>query len=298
MIILLIGCNTLSFATDRDDIQAMETLAAAGFKSIDLNLNKYAVRSPISPFWQADEGARISYAFALKQRADELGMTVGQVHSPYPTFFENEDKTADVIRVTKSSIEIAAALGAPYMVIHPNVPPSAKTAVQVEEAVENNFGFFSLFFEDLKRTGLCIGVENMFNWEKESSRALPTVASTADCMAYMVDRLNEMCGEKHFVACLDTGHAMLSGGGDPAAMVRTLGKRLKLLHVHDNDAMRDRHWLPFKGVINWAELAASLAEVGYMGNLSLEIKMDGDEAEAAYAAAYKLKKMIEKEQNK
>lgn len=292
---MLISCNTLSFATGREDIEALELLASAGFKSIDLNLNKYAVRSPVSPFWQTDEATRLHYAATLKSKADELDMTVGQVHSPYPTFFEGEDKTGDVLRITKSSIEIAAALNSPYMVIHPNVPPSAKTALQVEEAVENNFHFFSLFFEDLKRTGLCIGIENMFNWVKEENRALPTVASTADCMVYMVDRLNEMCGEKHFVACLDTGHAMLSGGGDPAAMVRTLGSRLKLLHVHDNDAKRDKHWLPFEGVIDWEAFAKVLAEVGYNGNLSLEIKIEGDKADIAYAAAYKLKKLIEEQ---
>lgn len=295
---MLIGCNTLSYATGREDVEALALLANAGFKSIDLNLNKYALRSPISSFWQTEESARLCYANALKQRANELGIVVGQVHSPYPTYFENEDKTEDVLHVTKSSINIAAALNSPYIVIHPNIPPSAKTALQVEEAVENNFGFFSLFFEDLKRTGLCIGIENMFNWSAEEDRALPTVASTAECMAYMVDRLNEMCGEKHFVACLDVGHAMLSGGGSPAAMVRTLSNRLKLLHVHDNDGHHDRHWIPFDGVINWEEFAKALSEVGYTGNLSLEVKVGGDEAETAYAAAYKLKKLIEKEQNK
>ncbi len=290
---MLLSCNTLSFAEGREDTEAIRLIASAGFEAIDLNLNKYAVRSPVSPFWDTDND---EYIKQIAQTVKELGIKVGQVHSPYPTYFENEDKTEDVLRITKSSIKIAGALGAPYMVIHPNVPPSAKTGEQVEEAIENNFAFFSLFFEDIKRANLCIGIENMFNWEKETSTALPTVASKAECMAYMVDRLNEMCGSTNFVACLDTGHAMLSGGGDPAAMVRTLGSRLKLLHVHDNDGKRDKHMLPFEGIIDWQAFAKALNSVGYSGNLSLEIKTDGNEATTAYNAAHKLKTLIEKEQ--
>ncbi len=288
-----IGCNTLSFATGRDDAEAIKLLAQAGFDSIDLNLNKYAVRSPIHPFWDMGEEAIMHYAKGLKEAAARHGIAIGQAHSPYPTYFENEDKTDDVLRITKSSIKIAAAIGAPYLVIHPNVPPSAKTALQVEEAVENNFAFYARFFEDLKKAELCVGIENMFNWDKERDVALPTVASSAECMAYMVDRLNELCGEKHFVACLDTGHAMLSGNGSPAAMARTLGKRLKLLHVHDNNGKRDLHLPPFEGVIDWEGFAAALIDIGYEGTLSLEVKTDGNSAVSAYNSAFKLKGLLE-----
>jgi len=124
---------------------------------------------------------------------------------------------------------------------------------------------------------------------------LPTVASTAECMAYMVDSLNNMCGEKLFVACLDTGHALLTGGGDPCDMVDTLGARLKLLHVHDNDGKRDRHQVPFTGIIDWDRFAKALVKNAYNGILSLEIKTDGAEANTAFDAANKLKTLIEKE---
>ncbi len=291
---MIIGCNTLSFATGREDTEAIRMLAESGFNSIDLNLNKYAVRSPVNPFWNMGDEALLKYADAIRETAAQRQMTVSQVHSPYPTYFENEDKAEDVLRITKSSIKIAAAVGAPYIVIHPNVPPSAVTELQVEEAVENNFPFFAQFFEDLKQAELCVGVENMFNWDKSLDIPLPTVASSAECMAYMVDKLNALCGEKHFVACLDTGHAMLSGNGDPAAMARTLGKRLKLLHVHDNDAKRDKHWLPFEGVIDWQAFAMALTDIGYDGSLSLEIKTDGKEAHSAAAAALRLKSLTEK----
>ncbi len=292
---MTVGCNTLSFAAGREDAEAVAMLAMSGFKSIDLNLNKYSVRTPVSPFWSLDGGGLSRYMETLAKTAEECGVIFGQLHSPYPTFFADEDKVPLVQAVTRRSIFVASALHSPYLVVHPNVPPAAKTAPEVEAAVEDNFKFFSAFFDDLKRHGVCIGIENMFNWDRERDEALPTVASTAECMVYMIDRLNGLCGEQCFVACLDTGHAMLTGGGDPAAMVKKLGSRLKLMHLHDNDAKRDYHRLPFTGEVDWAALAASLAEIGYDGVLSLEIKTDGSEADSAYAAARKFNEMVEKE---
>ena len=291
---MITGCNTLSFVADGDDAKAVETIAKAGFGSIDLNLNVYAVRRPVSPFWSLPEAELLHYAEDLKKRADSLGVVFGQVHAPYPTYFEGNGNTepSEILRIMKSSILIASALKSHYIVIHPNVPPSAVADGEVEAAVESNFAFYSNFFEDLKRSNVCVGIENMFNWDKAAGKALPTVASTAECMAYMTDRLNELCGEKCFAACLDTGHAMLSGGGDLPHMVHTLGSRLKLLHVHDNDAQRDRHWLPFDGVVDWKAFAKALAEEHYGGILSLEIKTDAEQADNAFSAAEKLKLLI------
>lgn len=290
-----IGCNSLSFATKRTDEDALAMLAKAGFNSVDYNLNKYGVRDPISPFWTLSEEEHTEYARKLKAVADDVGIMIGQVHSPYPTHFPDNGKKMQVLEIQKRSIQIAGALGSPYIVVHPNVPPEAITASQVEKAVEDNFLYYKELFDDLKRYGVKLGIENMFNWDWDKDIPLPTVASTAECMAYMVDTLNNMCGEKLFVACLDVGHAMLTGGGDPAGMVDVLGSRLELLHIHDNDGKRDRHYIPFSGVIDWEGFAKSLVRNGYKGVLSLEIKTDGTEADSAFTAADKLNKLIEKE---
>lgn len=292
---MLIGCNTLSFAAKRTDEEAIVMLAKAGFNSVDYNLNKYSVRDPLSPFWQLSEEEHLSYALKLKRTADETGIIFGQVHSPYPTHFPDAVKKEQVLEIQKRSVKIAGALGSPYIVIHPNVPPEAVTPLQVEKAVEDNFLYYKRLFEEVKRANVCVGIENMFNWDWSADAPLPTVASTAECMAYMVDTLNNMCGERLFVACLDTGHAMLTGGGDPSEMVKVLGSRLKLLHIHDNDGKRDRHYVPFTGVIDWQKFAESLIANRYDGVLSLEIKTDGSEADTAYESANKLKELIEKE---
>ena len=69
--------------------------------------------------------------------------------------------------------------------------------------------------------------------------------------------------------CLDTNHANLTG--DLPAIVRALGPRLWNVHISDNDGIRQRHWLPFRGVIDWPALVSSLAAVRYTGPLVYEL---------------------------
>ena len=75
--------------------------------------------------------------------------------------------------------------------------------------------------------------------------------------------------------CLDTGHAAVFGIG-PGEVLRQVGKEyLACLHVHDNDGEGDRHWVPYTGVIDWADFSRALHEIGFGGALSLETNVSG-----------------------
>jgi len=49
------------------------------------------------------------------------------------------------------------------------------------------------------------------------------------------------------------------------------GPRLRTLHLHDNYGEVDDHLPPGRGTIDWADLFAALAEVGYARPLQLEL---------------------------
>ena len=49
-----------------------------------------------------------------------------------------------------------------------------------------------------------------------------------------------------------------------------LGKRIKCLHIHDNDATFDKHTAPFTGSIPWADFITALRQIGYDHDLSFE----------------------------
>lgn len=289
---MLLSCSTQDFASRHGDEGAIRLLGAAGFEALDFNINHYKVRETLDPFWRMSYGEMKAYAEKMKKVAKEAGTSFGQLHSPYPTFYEDSLKYEEVRKVGERSIELCALLESPYIVIHPNVPPKCTEENYFELAMEPNLEYFSSFAPLLRKTGVKVAVENMFNWNYEQDRGLETVASKAENMAYIVDSLNERAGEKLFVACLDTGHGMISGGGNVPQMIRTLGKRLELVHIHDNDGRHDKHFQPFKGVIDWDAVCVAFKEVGYSGNLSLELKPGANAtkeyAEEAHASAKRL----------
>ncbi len=69
--------------------------------------------------------------------------------------------------------------------------------------------------------------------------------------------------------CLDTNHADLTG--DLPAIVQALGSRIWNIHISDNDGIKQRHWMPMAGVIEWKPLLAALAAVSYQGPLHYEL---------------------------
>ena len=53
-------------------------------------------------------------------------------------------------------------------------------------------------------------------------------------------------------------------------MIKTLGKRLSALHLHDNDKWHDSHQIPFSMSIDFATIVKALKEIRYEGFFTLE----------------------------
>ena len=50
----------------------------------------------------------------------------------------------------------------------------------------------------------------------------------------------------------------------------TLGDRLTVTHVHDNNGLDDEHLFPYMGITDWDRFCRALGETGYDGPLSFE----------------------------
>ena len=87
--------------------------------------------------------------------------------------------------------------------------------------------------------------------------------------AAMVDRLNEKAGKEVFGICLDTGHMHLLGK-DMRTFIPVLGKRIKCLHINDNDGLSDQHLVPLSGKLDWALFCQCMRDIDYAGDLSFE----------------------------
>ena len=57
---------------------------------------------------------------------------------------------------------------------------------------------------------------------------------------------------------------------DAVTMIKTLGKHLQALHIHDNNKLNDNHRLPYSYNIDYGKVITALKEIGYDGDITFE----------------------------
>ncbi len=93
------------------------------------------------------------------------------------------------------------------------------------------------------------------------------LGNTEEELELLLDGISEECAG----FCLDTNHPR-----DPGQLndiVRKLGKRIITLHISDYDGIDEKHWMPFKGIINWGDFVNALGSIGYSGAFIYEINL-------------------------
>jgi sugar phosphate isomerase/epimerase len=83
---------------------------------------------------------------------------------------------------------------------------------------------------------------------------------------YLFERLNS----KHFMFCLDTGHANVAEGVIP--YINYFWDKIKAIHFHDNLGDDDTHLPIGKGNINWNEVASALKKINFTGPMISECR--------------------------
>jgi sugar phosphate isomerase/epimerase len=123
--------------------------------------------------------------------------------------------------------------------------------------------------------GITLCVENLYNGS--GGHMMEGPCCDAVKAAERIDRMNEKYGAEVLGFCFDTGHANLVGL-DFERFLTTLGHRLKVLHIHDNDGDSDLHQIPFTftktrentASTDWEGFLRGLQKIGYDKVLSFE----------------------------
>jgi sugar phosphate isomerase/epimerase len=71
-----------------------------------------------------------------------------------------------------------------------------------------------------------------------------------------VARLSEALDPDVVGFCFDVNHSNLNV--DPVEYINLLGPRIIAIHISDNDGLRQRHWIPGEGVVDWAAFGRAL----------------------------------------
>lgn len=239
--------------------EALRVLAKAGFDAADVSF--FAMTNGNGP-WCADNWR--DHAARLRSVAAECGITFGQAHAPFPCKRGEEPFDTVIRQRILRSMEAAALLGVPRIVVHPfhHLP----YADEHERLFEENVAFYRSLMPYCESWGIAVCTENM--WQRDENRGyiVDSVCAQPQEFAAMIDAVDSPWMQ----GCLDIGHCALVGR-KPEDCIRALGaKHLHALHVHDVDYLHDSHTVPFEARLEWEPITAALAEVGYAGDMTLE----------------------------
>lgn len=251
----------------------------AGFTAVDWNIDTALKKNDVKNATELKNLCIFERPLdeVLKYFDDDLtafkkyGLTITQAHAPFPAYWPGrEDILEYCIGVYKRCIELCDAVGCKHLIIHGisvSNEPGETTVANGRYYQELNYRLYRGLIDTLKQTNVIVCLENLF-------KTTPTGFYTGTCAdpheaVEYIDTLNREAGKECFGFCLDTGHIHLLRSRFFLYMP-ILGKRIKALHIHDNDGNGDEHLMPYVGTINWNEFLDSLKVIGYEGDLSFE----------------------------
>lgn len=276
-----IGVQTKNAVYDANPLEGFEMLKRAGFSCADFSLNGYLMntdiyRSELNGFFSKPMSELENFFSAHKSAAAEAGICIHQMHMPYPIYVPGADEELNDYlwnQVAPKSMKICQFLGCPYIVIHGF--KLTKYLGSEEEEWKQTERFIDSLAPMAKEYGIAICIENLY--DSIGGHIVEGPCCDAAKAAGRIDRINNKYGAEIVGFCFDTGHANLVGL-DMEDFITTLGSRLKVLHIHDNDGIGDLHQIPFtftktrenKPSTDWDGFIRGLRAIGFDGVLSFE----------------------------
>lgn len=241
----------------------------AGFRFLDFNFLDWqnVTDSPLlGDGWEA-------WIDGAGETAARRGARFNQAHAPVPCLRFAKDYEG-LVAAIRRSIRACDMLGIRQMVYHSIPNPQQYGAGKAWH--DFNAEFFHSFIEDAKRYNVGICIEN--SWPILTKHPL----WQTEALISFVDSL----GDSDLVGiCWDTGHGNVTGNGHNYAAnanpefapygnqyenIIKIGKRLRALHIDDNNGLDDDHIMPGSGTIVWDDVIRALDDIGYEHSFTFE----------------------------
>ena len=195
---------------------------------------------------------------------EEMGLTIGSLHLPFNNPFNipnslwrDDINSENAIKLLKTHIDVACHFNIDTVILHPSG------------------GFYPPL----------IGDKGKHNYESVIEYAIQKEVTVAIENTKRIDYVNYLLSEfvDHYVGfCFDIGHANAFTHNLYCYDWSTLLKRLKAIHLHDNDGKKDQHLLPGMGNIDFKYVFKEIimpieAQMDNSVSISLEIYLKGRE---------------------
>ena len=204
---------------------------------------------------------------AIGARYRAAGLQIDSFHLP----FEGGDDLASFYETTRQQavekirywMERAALLGARIGVQHPSTSRFNTETEGLDRYMRQLGKSLEVLLPAAEKLGFTIALENMLPGE-DGAR----LGSRPEHLA----RFSAEFGHPHLGFCLDTGHALVAGGGPEGAdeFFEVMGPRMVAFHLADNAGDRDSHLAPGRGLVDWTRFFQRAREMGYAHSMCIE----------------------------
>ena len=211
----------------------VKTLVGGGFSDIFLNITNYAFISDeledndepqdLSAYYKPGELEKTLQPMLKAFKKNNLTVKAGYVKWI-------GDFTENFFKLCEESLRVTGRLGGKYLVIQ-----------SLESGIDNR-DFYLKLAPVAKECGVIILLENQCR--EINAHLIRGFCSDEVEAAQWIDSLNEAVGEERFGFSLDVGTCNLCAQS-PRDFVVTLGNRLKMLILRDNDGHHETALLPF-----------------------------------------------------
>ncbi len=257
---------------------AYAEVAKAGFTAIDWMLGGGA--NTRSPDYEGKCIFEKSLDEVIAYYADEYaaicknGLRIAQAHAPQPAYVAGHPEITEYcIRIYKRLIEFCQYVGCPRLIIHGVDYKFDNTVDPPEEIDRLNRHLFTALIPTMLQCNVTVCMENLYVRKYRTSNDdlfIEGPASDPYATAQLIDELNEKAGKEIFGMCLDTGHMHIVRK-DARTYIPIIGKRIKALHLNDNNCFADDHLVPLSGSAEWASICKALKDAGYSGDINFEV---------------------------
>jgi hexulose-6-phosphate isomerase len=234
----------ICFATVPDDLpldKRMKMIAKAGFAGIEVKTIEKAAERKL-----------------VRKAADAAGLVIHSVMDAgnwtYPLSSSTESVRKKGLAITRASIDTAVACGADTVLVVPGV---VNPETPVEVVYKNSLKSLKELAPYAAKAKVTLAVENVWN------KFLLSPPEFCD----FIDAVKSKWVQAYF----DVGN--IAQYGFPEQWIRSIGPRLRKVHIKGYDAKTRRFCYLLESSFDWKAVRQALREVGYDGWITAEMNL-------------------------